>query len=174
MNNVFKASHDLKKFIALSFIMFLTLYILNILKNSKDTLIVITLGAELISTIKLYAVLPAAVILTLIYIKLTNILTRLQIYHLLNVTFISFFVLFDRWLYPNLDRFTIDLHQAALKISPMEVSVYHDFSVAIDPILYSFGIMGERHAGLDVLATGQSNLSGRRSKKILSFVWDYW
>ena len=91
--NILNPSNELSKFIISSFVMLFTLYVLSILKGAKDTLIVIELGAELISTIKLYGVLPFAVMFTLTYIKLANVFTRLQIYHLLNFCFISFFVI---------------------------------------------------------------------------------
>lgn len=115
LKNILNPSNELSKFIISSLVMLCTLYVLSILKGSKDTLIVIELGAELISTIKLYGVLPFAVIFTLIYIKLTNTFTRLQIYLLLNFCFISFFIIFDLFLYPNADILHFNLQHLELK-----------------------------------------------------------
>lgn len=114
--NILNPSNELSKFIISSFVMLFTLYVLSILKGSKDTLIVIELGAELISTIKLYGVLPFAVMFTLTYIKLANVFTRLQIYHLLNFCFISFFVIFDLFLYPNANTLHFNLQHLELEL----------------------------------------------------------
>jgi AAA family ATP:ADP antiporter len=104
------------KFIFSSLIMLFTIYILSIFKGSKDTLIITKLGAELISTIKLYGVLPSAFLVTLIYTKLTNYFTRIQIYHFLNWAFITFFVLFGVLLYPNSALLHWDLSNVIMKL----------------------------------------------------------
>ncbi|AIF81844.1 nucleotide transport protein [endosymbiont of Acanthamoeba sp. UWC8] len=92
-----------------------TIYVLSILKGTKDTIIITELGAELISAVKLYGVLPAAVIFTLFYTKLSNLLTQIQIYHLLNGCFISYFLGFCFFLYPNTSLIHFDFSEVILR-----------------------------------------------------------
>lgn len=100
---------SIRRYMFLSAILALTIYVLNILKSTKDTLVVSQLGAELISTIKLFGVLPSAFIFVLFYTQLTNYLTRVQIYHFFNLLFNSFFILFAFVLYPNANLIHPDL-----------------------------------------------------------------
>ncbi|MHC0449665.1 MAG: Npt1/Npt2 family nucleotide transporter [Candidatus Lariskella arthropodorum] len=93
--------HEWQKFIFTSLLMMLTIYVYSILRNTKDVLIISLVSAELVSTIKLYGVLPSAVLAMLIYTKLVDIAHKLTIYHAINIFFISFFVLFALYLYPN-------------------------------------------------------------------------
>lgn len=109
------ATNKLASYAVLSIIMALTIFVLNILKNTKDTLIVSTLGAELISTIKLFGVLPAAFISVLLYTKLSNYLTRSKIYHFFNLIFNGFFLLFAFALYPNATYLHLDLTHLTLQ-----------------------------------------------------------
>lgn len=97
------------KFFITSFMMMLTIYIYTILRGAKDTLIVSQLGAELISTIKLYGVLPSAVLLMLAYTKLLDIFSRVNLYHIMNISFIGFFAIFALYLYPNTNNIHPDL-----------------------------------------------------------------
>ena len=99
---------DQAKFFITSFMMIATIYVYSILKGVKDTLIISELGAELISTLKLYGVLPAAILFMLLYTKLINTFTRIHVYHFLNIMFITYFVLFDLVLYPNAKELTYD------------------------------------------------------------------
>ncbi len=95
IKNLSALQKDQAKFFISSFMMIATIYVYSILKGVKDTLIISELGAELISTLKLYGVLPSAVIFMLLYTKLINTFTRIHVYHFLNFIFITYFVLFD-------------------------------------------------------------------------------
>jgi AAA family ATP:ADP antiporter len=99
----------LRRYFLLATILALTIYIHNILKGSKDTLIVAQLGAELISTLKLFGVMPAALLFVVFYTKLTNHLSRTQVYHFLNFFFNGFFLLFAFGLYPHAADLHLDL-----------------------------------------------------------------
>jgi len=93
------------KFCAMSSMIAFIIYVYSILRVSKDTIIVSLVGQpELISTLKFYAVLPSAVILILVYTKLVNYLSRIQMFYTITWFFISFFVLFNFVLFPNADH----------------------------------------------------------------------
>src|SRR3990172_7125749 len=103
---------ELPKFIYTALMLMFTIYVYSILRNTKDTLLLSHLGAELISTTKLWSVFPSAVVFMLVYTKLANIATRTTIYNYLIWFFIGFFVIFDVLLYPNLDHLLINMDGA--------------------------------------------------------------
>lgn len=104
------------RFLLSSLILLSIIYVLSILKVSKDTLIVTNFGAEFLSTIKLYGVLPSAFLFTLLYTKLTNYFTRIQVFHLLNWIFVIFFVAFGVIIYPNASHLHLDFKEWAIKL----------------------------------------------------------
>lgn len=99
-------------FFIVSFMMVLTLYIYSVLRNTKDVLILANIGAELISTIKLYGVLPSAIIFMVVYTKLANTTTRLSIYYLFIAVFSVFFGVFVWVMYPNINYLKVDVSNA--------------------------------------------------------------
>jgi AAA family ATP:ADP antiporter len=74
-----------------------------ILRDTKDALIVTAKGsgAEAIPFLKLWGVLPFAIIFMLVYSKLSNILSKPKLFYTMISVFIAFFVLFALVLYPN-------------------------------------------------------------------------
>ncbi|WPX96605.1 Npt1/Npt2 family nucleotide transporter [Candidatus Bandiella euplotis] len=100
---------EFSKFIVISLMMVLIVFVYSIQRITKDTIVVSYMGAELISTIKLYGVLPAAILFTLIYTKLSSVLNKTIIFHLFNLLFIGYFVLFSFVIFPNIQDFHIDL-----------------------------------------------------------------
>ena len=110
--NVFKylpvKKQELPKFIVVSLMMLMILFIYSVQRTVKDTIVVNEMGAELLSAIKLFATLPAAVLIMLIYTKLSNELNKTTIFHLLNVFFITYFVLFTFVIQPNIAFFHFD------------------------------------------------------------------
>lgn len=107
---------ELGKFLSISFIMVLTLYVYTILRGTKDALILDNLGAEMISTLKLFGVLPCAIIMMLCYTKMADYFTRVSTYHIINWFFVGFFVLFDFVLYPNAQHIHYDFSALAEKM----------------------------------------------------------
>ncbi|MBU0744059.1 MAG: NTP/NDP exchange transporter [Gammaproteobacteria bacterium] len=103
---------EIPKFFCFATMLMFTVYIYSILRNTKDTLILGHLGAELISTSKLWGVLPSAVIFMLFYTKLANLFSRTTIYHALIWSFIGFFTVFNFFLYPNLSHLMINVDSA--------------------------------------------------------------
>ena len=81
--------------------LFFSLFNYNALRTLKDSFIVPNIGAEAISFIKFFCVVPASIIFVLIYIKMTDRLSFRQIYFYIASFFITFFILFGFVLYPN-------------------------------------------------------------------------
>ncbi len=94
-------SYELKKILPM-FIMFLLIsFNYTILRDTKDTLVVSFSGAETIPFLKVYGVVPCAIIFMLIYAKLSNILSKETLFYAAIAPFIVFFGLFAWVLYPN-------------------------------------------------------------------------
>ncbi len=95
-------SHELKKFIPLSIIMFCLLFNYTVLRDTKDALVVNAAGAGAITFLKTYCVTPAAILFVILYAKLTNALSRENVFYAVVTPFIVFFGIFGFIIYPNL------------------------------------------------------------------------
>jgi AAA family ATP:ADP antiporter len=100
---------ELSKFLLTTLMMVMIIYIYSILRGTKDALVVTSMGAEALSALKLYCVLPASIIMVLTYTKLTDFFVRSQLFHGLNLFFIIFFTFFGIFLYPNADAIHFNL-----------------------------------------------------------------
>ena len=100
---------ELAKFLYTAALILLITYIHSILRTTKDVLIMTHLGTEAISAIKLYAVLPISLMFMFFYIKLSDRLTRSQLFHAMNFIFISYFILFTFVIYPNRNTLSITI-----------------------------------------------------------------
>lgn len=96
-------ARELKIFIPLASIMFCILCNFGVVRSLKDSIIVPSLGAEVISFLKLWFVLPSAILFTLTYAKLSNHFSIQKIYYMVLTFFCAVFVLFAYYLYPNQD-----------------------------------------------------------------------
>jgi AAA family ATP:ADP antiporter len=94
--------HELKKIVPLVLMFFCVLFNYTILRDTKDTLVVTAVGggAEVIPFLKLWGVLPVAILFMLFYTKLSNILTKQNLFYISLIPFLLFFVLFALVLYP--------------------------------------------------------------------------
>lgn len=84
-------SYELKKFLPMAIMMMGILFNYSILRGIKDTLVVNNLGAEMIPTLKLYFVLPSAVLFMLFYSKLVNVMSRDGVFYTVVGIFIIYF-----------------------------------------------------------------------------------
>lgn len=84
-------------------IFFLLSFDYNVLRCMKDTLVVTAKhsGAEVIPFIKVWAMFPTSVLLTILFIKLSNRYGRERVVYLMLSLFLLFFGLFALVLYPN-------------------------------------------------------------------------
>jgi len=98
-------NYEMKKFLPMGLIMFLVLFNYTILRDIKDVLIVTAPGggAPVLSFLKGWGVMPAAILFVVMYTKLSNIMSQGKIFYWVVGTFITFFGLFAFALYPNQD-----------------------------------------------------------------------
>ncbi len=94
--------YELKKVLPMFLMFFCISFNYTILRDTKDTLIVTApgSGAEAIPFIKLWLVVPCAIVFMLIYAKLSNILSKQALFYSVISPFIVFFALFPSVIYP--------------------------------------------------------------------------
>lgn len=102
---------ELKKFLPMGLIMMCILFNYNILRDTKDTLVVNApgAGAECLSFLKLWGVTPAAVLFMIIFMKLSNVFSREKLFYAVLVPFLIFFGLFGFVIYPAADYLHMNL-----------------------------------------------------------------
>lgn len=96
---------ELRKLIPMLLLMFFINFNYTILRDTKDALIVTApgSGAEAIPFLKVWGVLPVAIVFMLIYAKLSNILSKTKLFYTTIISFLVFFALFALVLYPARD-----------------------------------------------------------------------
>lgn len=97
--------HEVKKIAPMMLMLFLICFDYGILKSIKDAVVVTakSSGAEVIPFIKVWVLLPMAILLTLIFSKLTNRYSQEKVFYLIISGFLLFFGLFTFVLYPYRD-----------------------------------------------------------------------
>jgi ADP/ATP carrier protein family len=113
---------ELRKFLPLAFMLFLTILTYKILKSTKDSLVVPMIGAEAVNFIKFYLVVPSAVLFTMLYMKISNMFYFKQIYFGIGGFFIIYFLLFAFVIYPNQD-FLHPSHEHIQVLIEQEISL---------------------------------------------------
>ncbi len=108
--------HEIKKFLPLLLIYALIVFNYSILKVAKDSLIITApgSGAEAIPFIKVWVILPGAIIVTYFFTRLFNKLHQEQVFYIMIGCFLACFLLFTVVLYPLRDY--IHPHQFADKL----------------------------------------------------------
>mmetsp|Transcript_11847 Transcript_11847/g.24137 ORF Transcript_11847/g.24137 Transcript_11847/m.24137 type:complete len:573 (-) Transcript_11847:312-2030(-) len=91
-----------KKLLPLGLMFFVILFNYTILRDTKDVLVVTAAGAEIIPFLKTYCNLPGAILFTIAYSKLSNLMSRENLFYVCIIPFIIFFVAFGFLMYPNL------------------------------------------------------------------------
>lgn len=95
---------ELKKLIPMVLLFFFILFNYTILRDTKDTLVVTAAkGSQIIPFLKLWAVLPCAILFMLIYAKMSNKLSKPKLFYSTVTPFVIFFGLFGTVLYPFRD-----------------------------------------------------------------------
>ncbi len=82
------------KYLPTSLMLLLSTYINSFLRGVKDSVLVPSLGAELISFIKFYGVFPGTILFFICFTKLANILTRDKLYYTITLFFGGYFMLY--------------------------------------------------------------------------------
>jgi len=105
-----------KRFVPMFLIFFLICFNYSILRATKDSLICTapSSGAEALPFLKVWAILPAALLFTFAFTRLSNWLSREKVFYILMTFFLSFFLVFTLFLFPN--RETLHPHGLADKL----------------------------------------------------------
>ncbi|MES2214418.1 MAG: Npt1/Npt2 family nucleotide transporter [Pseudomonadota bacterium] len=132
---------ELKLFVPMALLMLCILFNFSVLRSIKDSLVVPSIGAEAISFLKLWLVLPSAILFTVIYVKLSNILKIDQIFYILISTFLLVFILFAYVIYPSQGYYhpsasTIDLLLQSHPYLQWFIKLFSKWSYAV---IYIFG-----------------------------------
>lgn len=90
-----------KKFIPMMVIVGCMIFNYSILRSIKDTLVVVNGGPEMISFLKVWVVMPFALIFLFVYTKLSNFFSRNTLFYGSICFFLIFFLVFTFLLYPN-------------------------------------------------------------------------
>lgn len=111
--------HELKKLIPMLLIFFLISFDYNVLRTMKDTLVVTAKasGAEVIPFIKVWVMFPGAVLMTLIFTKLSNRFRMETVIYAMMAIFLCYFALFTFVLFPFRD--TLHPNEFADKLQAM-------------------------------------------------------
>ena len=93
---------ELKKVLPMFLMFFCISFNYTILRDTKDTLLITApgSGAEAIPFVKVWLVVPCAVLFMLIYAKLSNKLSKQALFYTVTIPFLIFFILFATVLYP--------------------------------------------------------------------------
>ncbi len=99
---------ELKKFLPMGSMLFCILFNYTAFRAIKDGFIVTSVGPEAIGFLKTYAVLPSAIVMTILYTKLCNIMNQQRVFYTITSSFLLYITCFALILYPNADFFHPD------------------------------------------------------------------
>ena len=111
---------EVTKFLLIGSIKFFIIMALTLTRDTKDTLVVTSCGAEAIAFLKIYGVLPAATAFIALYSKLSDTFeSKTTLFYTTCIPFFIFFIIFDVVIYPNVDKLhpTLAAVQAFLRIN---------------------------------------------------------
>lgn len=94
-------SSELKKFMPMAFMQFFIIFVYNILRNTKDALVVHEGGAAVLPFLKGYIVFPASILFVVVYAKLVDTLNKKQVFMSVTAFFMAFFGIFGFIIFPN-------------------------------------------------------------------------
>lgn len=100
-----------RKLIPMLLMICLIVFTYDLLRNMKDAVVITAAGAEVIPFIKVWALLPGAVLLTYIFAVLSNRFSQERVFYIMISGFLLFFSLFAFVLYPL--RQSIHAHELA-------------------------------------------------------------
>lgn len=110
---------EFKKFIPLLLMYCLIAFSYTILRVCKDTMVITApeSGAEAVPFIKVWAILPAAILLTMLFTKLSSRYSKEKVFYTMMALFLSFFAIFTFVLFPAQET----LHPHGLADSLQEI-----------------------------------------------------
>lgn len=99
---------DAKLLLLMGAMLFCILFNFGALRSIKDALIITSIGAEAISFLKLFFVLPATLLFTIFYVKISNLLSIEYIFYIIVSILLVFFFIFTFLIYPNQSYYHLD------------------------------------------------------------------
>lgn len=96
-------NYELKKIVPMLLMFFCISFNYSILRNLKDALVINAVGspgAQIIPYLKFWGVIPCAIIFMLMFSKLSNVVSKKNLFYLSIIPFVIFFTLFGFVLYP--------------------------------------------------------------------------
>src|SRR5215203_4376477 len=105
--------HELKKLIPMLLIFFFISFDYNVLRTLKDSLLITakSSGAEVIPFVKVWAMFPGAILMTVFFTWLSNRMPRESVFYIILSIFLTYFFIFTFILYPMRDA--IHPHETA-------------------------------------------------------------
>lgn len=110
----------LYKYLPTSIMYALSAYIYSLLRGVKDSILVPSLGAELISYIKFYGVFPSTVLFFICFSKMANVMSRDKLYYTITTFFVIFFISYAFILEPNNSYIHPDLSALKAKLPTLK------------------------------------------------------
>lgn len=92
--------HELKKLVPMLIMLFLICFNYTTLRNMKNSLVITSSGAAVIPFIKVWALLPMAVVLTVVFAKLSNRFSQERVFYIIISFFLLCYGIFAFVLYP--------------------------------------------------------------------------
>ncbi|MES2608325.1 MAG: Npt1/Npt2 family nucleotide transporter [Pseudomonadota bacterium] len=111
-------SHEIKKFVSLSLIMFGLLFIYTIARDTKDTLVINAVGVHIIPFLQGAALTIAGFLFVLVYAKLSNMFSREKLFYIIITPFLFYYAFFGFVIHPNNEWF----HPAKETIAALNAS----------------------------------------------------
>lgn len=93
-------SYELRKFVPMLLMLFFVCFNYSILRNMKDSVVVTSSGATVLPFIKVWVILPSAILITVLFTKLSNRFSQERVFYIFVSSFLIFFTLFAYVLYP--------------------------------------------------------------------------
>ncbi len=93
-------NYELKKLIPMAIMAFFISFNYTVVRDTKDALIMTSAGAETLPWLKTIGTVPGAIIFMIIYLKMSNVLSREKLFYAAMVPFLVFFALFPTVIYP--------------------------------------------------------------------------
>ena len=102
--------HELFKFVPMIALFFLISFNYHLLRIAKDTLIITApqAGAETLPFLKVWAILPSAIFMTFLFTRMSNRLSKENIFYAMIFIFLAFFLIFTFFLYPHKEQLQLD------------------------------------------------------------------
>ena len=114
--------HELYRVLPIFLISLLLCFNYSLIRTVKDTLVINAIGAELIPFLKVWGILPGAILSTYLFTRLSGCLSRNQVFYIVVGSFLFFFTLFAL-AYPQIESF--HLHGLADSLEASLPSFFH-------------------------------------------------